>query len=129
MVKLLPAIDPVGAVKPIQGKTPDSIEEYRMSVALDKAGLKYDFQYPVAGGSRLRGGTTIDFLVHTAPLYTPLFVDGEYWHGGRQADQDAILRAKLVRVFRGAVRNPVSVAAGLLKTQAATDTIVRKLFG
>lgn len=128
-IKILPAVDPIGQVKPIDGKMPDSVEEYRFAVGLYKRDLKFDFQFPVSGGRSVRGGTIIDFLVQTAPLPTPVFIDGEYWHARSQQQQDEFLRAQIVSIFKGAVRDPVSIAAGLLKTQEATDTIIRKLFG
>lgn len=63
----------------IQGQTPGSREEWRVSIALSKLGYQYDYQYSMFGG-RLTGGTIIDFMVKTEPLSTPLYVNGAYWH-------------------------------------------------
>lgn len=128
--RLLPAVDPIGVVKPIQGKMPDSVEEYRFSISLEKLDLRYDFQVPVFGGRSRRGGTIIDFVVDTAPLKTPVFIDGGYFHNqATAAKQDEIIRARIRQAFRGTLRDPVSIADTLLKDQSASDAVARLIFG
>lgn len=65
----------------IQGKPVGSKIEWNVSVALEILGFRYLYQYSVMGGRTLRGGQVIDFLVLTVPMSTPLYVQGDYWHG------------------------------------------------
>lgn len=62
--------------------------EYFVSIALDQFGLDYTFQASYFGGRSVRGGVVVDFIVYTRPLPTPLWVNGEYWHKGKQASID-----------------------------------------
>lgn len=62
--------------------------EYFVSLALDAIGLDYTFQASYFGGRSVRGGVVVDFIVYTRPLPTPVWVNGEYWHKGKQASID-----------------------------------------
>jgi len=57
-------------------------EEERWAVAAFKFGWagRFLYQVPVGGGSSRRGGVELDFLFFTIPSYTPIFIDGFYWH-------------------------------------------------
>lgn len=128
----MPAIQAqsVEEVKPIQGKMPASVEEWRVSVSLGKAGLDYIFQWiPPIFVAGERGSTIVDFLVMTAPLPTPLFVDGEYWHSGVQAAQDEMVRARLFQAMAGRIARPRSLPAGKIKDQDLSDSQIRMMFG
>lgn len=72
----------------IQGQEAMSKEEYYVSVALDKLG--YDYQYQYETGLRgTRGNQRIDFLVYTPGKWTVLDVRGRYWHtGSRESELD-----------------------------------------
>lgn len=37
-------------MQPIQGQMPDSIEEYRFAIALERLGYEYSFQFPLEAG-------------------------------------------------------------------------------
>ena len=65
----------------INGRAPKSTYEWNMARALWFYGWE-DFLYQLAlkGGYDIRGGLVLDFLVPTVPLWTPLPVDGGYWH-------------------------------------------------
>jgi CobQ-like glutamine amidotransferase family enzyme len=77
----------------------------------------------------LRGGTVIDFLVQTAPLQTPLYVMGEYFHGTIQAERDRLTMLLLSGTFHGIYNQPVVLLGADLQTQDASDEAVLRLFG
>ena len=64
----------------IQGQIPGSNEEWLVSLALDRLGLRYTYQYSINGGASVAGGQIIDFVVWTVPAPTPVEVQGDYWH-------------------------------------------------
>ena len=70
--------EPVGL---IQGKVPDSKEEYWVAQALYKYDIRFDYQWVIDGGTSRRGGLIVDFVVWN-PMMTPLEVNGDYWHRG-----------------------------------------------
>ena len=74
----------------IKGQVAASKDEYWMSLALDKVeeqtGWTWDYQVPVDGGRRRRGGQVLDFLLHTPGRWTIIDVKGRYWHTGRRED-------------------------------------------
>lgn len=76
----------------IKGQKAGSKEEYYVSKALDRLGLKYSFQVPVMGGRSVRGGQVLDFLVATPVKKTIVDVRGTYWHTGAREDSLDILR-------------------------------------
>ena len=71
----------------IQGRKPDSIEEWRVAVALWRRRLPFAYQVPFRGGY-IRGGYILDFVVHTYGKPTVLLVNGEYWHAGQMDAQE-----------------------------------------
>ncbi len=73
-------------IQPVQGQIPSSKEEYWVALALERLGIAFIYQYSISGGRSVRGGQVIDFLAYTVPLPTPIFVQGEYWHGGTKSD-------------------------------------------
>ena len=77
----------------VQGKVPDSVEEWRVSQSLDKFGWTYEFQSPVMGGISLRGGQVIDFVVDTVPTQTALYIQGPYYHGTLQKEKDRLMQS------------------------------------
>jgi hypothetical protein len=88
----------------IQGKQPDSKEEYWVAMALDKLKLPYIFQFEIFGGSRIRGGIMIDFLVFN-PFGTPVEVLGEYWHTGELGADDKFRQGLIEQEFNRKVVN------------------------
>lgn len=69
----------------IQGKSPGSKEEWRVSVALDEMGAKYDYQY-IVGANRpagARGIFKLDFLIYGNPKKFGLEIQSERWHSAQ----------------------------------------------
>ena len=89
-------------VQPIQGKMPNSKEEYYVALALYKLGHSFIYQYQVFGGRAIRGGQVLDFLVTTTvPRSTIIQVFGEYWHSGNMGSEDRFKLAELEHEFAG----------------------------
>lgn len=63
----------------VQGSIPDSKNEWFVALALDKLGIDYYYQVPIYGGTNIRGGQVVDFVV-LRPKAIPVFVQGAYWH-------------------------------------------------
>ncbi len=87
----------------ILGKPAGSSIEWNVAMALDKLKVTYSYQYRVFGGRTLKGGTVIDFMVHTVPLDTPLYVQGDYWHGSakkRELDQWMMRRIRAALYYK-----------------------------
>jgi len=113
----------------IQGREPDSKEEWYVSRALDKYGWEYMYQYQVFGGTQTRGGQVIDFLVFTVPLSTPVQVYGEYWHRGRMSSEDRIKQIQLETRMKGQVNQVVIIWGQDAQTQMAANAIIRRELG
>ncbi|MGW8182253.1 MAG: hypothetical protein ACWGQW_26285 [bacterium] len=113
----------------IQGKHPGSLKEWYYAVALWKYKWTFDYQVGIMGGRRLKGGQVIDFIVHTRPLTTPVYIYGEYWHGGTRKERDTLLRITLKNYFRGLIRDPIVIEGKDLGDQEQADQMVLKLFG
>jgi hypothetical protein len=73
--------------------------EVNWAMALDTLKIGYVFQYSISGGFRLRGGQVLDFLVLTKPMYTPLEVNGDYFH--RDAKEEFENEVEINRIFKG----------------------------
>lgn len=63
--------------------------EYNVSLALDYFEIEYEFHVDILGGSTVRGGFVIDFVVHR-PWEIPLEVFGNYWHEGMMSEGDRL---------------------------------------
>jgi hypothetical protein len=81
----------------VQGKKATA-PEWRIAQVLDRRGTKYIFQYAIKGG-RVPGGAEIDFFVYTAPLPTPILVNGDYWHRLVKSYHDAMQQSKISSVL------------------------------
>jgi hypothetical protein len=66
-----------------------SAPEWRVGKALDRLGVKYQFQKSILGG-RVPGGQVLDYYIYTVPLPTPLNVQGEYSHRLAKGYTDAL---------------------------------------
>jgi hypothetical protein len=105
--------------------------EYEWNVALALWRLKHEFyyQFEFKGGSRVRGGQILDFLVlSTVPLPTPILVHGRYWHRGQLGSEDAIKLAILEAETRASM-NPVLIMWGndCMTEQDAFDKLRREI--
>ena len=79
----------------IYGVKPDSMEEWRVAVALWNLGKEFDFQVPFFGGHEI-GGFVVDFVVHDG-LDIPIEIIGEYWHRnvGEEEHRAILLQAEM----------------------------------
>jgi len=73
----------------IQGHNATSYE-YNIAVALYDEGFDFVFQYQISGGKTRIGGQVIYFLVYTAPLNTPLEVNGDHWHKDAETESKQV---------------------------------------
>jgi hypothetical protein len=64
----------------VDGIKVGSINEYNVALVFDALKYPYQYQYPIMGGSSIRGGRKLDFLVDLAPLPIPVLVQGAHWH-------------------------------------------------
>jgi len=81
----------------IQGKKPDSKEEVWVAQALYKYHEPFIFQYAALGGTDMRGGLIIDFLLTRFEI--PLEVYGDYWHEDELPGRDIIRITKMKEMF------------------------------
>jgi hypothetical protein len=122
-----PAEPPIQAV---QGVMPGSKQEWRVALALDKLGIRYDFQRSIGGGRSLRGGQVIDFWIYTAPKPTPCFVQGAYWHKAKTESEDTMKQYKVQHMYAGRVMpNLLLQEKDLSSVEAAVRTLRRELIG
>lgn len=82
--------------------------EWRVGMALNKRGLKYDFQKSILGG-RVSGGQVLDFFIYTVPIPTPLNVNGNYWHRLSKSFDDNLKKARANEMFGNAAQMMVEV--------------------
>lgn len=113
----------------IYGKKAASSWEWMVAKSLWKFGWEFEYQVGVAGGRMLRGGQVIDFLVNTHPLPTPLYIQGDFWHGALTQDKDLLLIAFLMSDLAGRVAMPVVLTGEQLADQETTDQTILKTFG
>jgi len=102
-----------------------SQEEYFVGLALDRLKLDYYFQWDVLGGRQFRG-FVLDFLVITRPHYTPLWVDGRYWHSGSQKSEDRRQEMILRQVYGNDFLPAVRIYDDELKTVEEAYSVVRR---
>ena len=108
----------------IQGVSPGSKEEWRVAVALSNAGIQFQYQVSIYGGSSRRGGQTIDFVLYV-PFAQPLQVFGEYWHESEMDEAERFNLARIQQVYK----RPAWVLWGEeLQTQQMADAAIRGLF-
>ena len=93
----------------IQGYTRFSQPELFVSIALSKLDLSYTYQYSVKGGRSRRGGQIIDFMVYTLPLWTAVYVQGDYWHRSAKRNEDLLKMDELMTLMRGKIKRPVEL--------------------
>ena len=117
----------LGEIPDIQGKSPDSWNEYYVALALEKLELPYIYQFEIFGG-HLRGGVILDFLVLTHPLSTPIFVNGLYWHKGKRAAVDEYQQSIIKIAFRGEINEPVILWDNDSNSPEAALSAIRREF-
>lgn len=80
----------------VQGKRA-SKNEWIASLALNKLGINYTFQYKMWGGIGVRGGVSVDFLCH--PWDIPMEIQGEHWHTSSRGADDIIRQHRIESVI------------------------------
>jgi hypothetical protein len=121
--RFVPEAEVIGT---LQGIVPGSKEEWRVGVALNRLGYKYEFQYSVFGG-RMAGGQVIDFWVTSTFLPTPVYVNGRAWHDRANARIDDFKLAKLKNIYRGRIREPVVIWDDTVGSIEAAMQVLRRL--
>jgi hypothetical protein len=109
----------------IQGKEPRSAEEWRVAVALTRFKVEFYYQVPIRGGTMLRGGQLLDFLLFI-PNPLPLQVFGEYWHRAQMKNQDRWKLAILQQIYGV---EPALLWGSELQTQEEANARVREVIG
>lgn len=108
----------------IQGIMPGSIQEYRVAKALDRLGIRYQYQVEIGGGRTVRGGQIVDFVAYTYPLPTPIQIFGEYWHKSSILERFKDIEIK--RYFNHQVADTVALYSNLLDTAENTYNVVKE---
>jgi hypothetical protein len=112
----------------IKGRSAGSVNEYYVSQALDALGYAYSYQYEVFGGSSVRGGQIIDFLVRKPPRPIPVFVQGTYWHGTSKGANDTFKLASLNSRMKGQFAPAITIEEQECETyEAALNSVAAKL--
>jgi hypothetical protein len=93
----------------IQGKTPDSKEEWWVSQWLDRKRYRYEYQYVVFAGAD--HFYKLDFLVYTVPLYTMVEPLGNHWHTDRLGQDDRLRQLKIEDAMRPVAKIPIQFIA------------------
>ena len=88
----------------IQGQLPRSMEEWFTARALWALKLFFIYQYQLFGGTMLRGGYVIDFLVKSAPKWIPLEVQSARWHLGKFGSNERFRIARIEKELGTKVR-------------------------
>ena len=115
-------------IQSVQGQIPSSKEEYWVALALERLGITFIYQYSISGGRSVRGGQIVDFLAYTVPLPTPIFVQGEYWHGGTKSATSQFRVAAAMNYFGGEAQPPVEIwDYEIPDREAAYQVVKRKL--
>ena len=97
-------------------------------MALDKLKLKYKYHFVVKWGTARRGGQVIDFMVYTLPLWTPVLVQGTYWHRSAKRNADILKMNDLRVTLRGKIKKPVELwEKDLLDAEMALEKVRREL--
>lgn len=107
----------------IHGRTPDSMEEWRVGVALMRYEVDFRYQVPILGGRLFRGGQLLDFLLYI-PYALPLPVFGNYWHRAQLRNEDKFKLAILRQIYRV---EPEIVWGDEVQTQEDANARIRKV--
>jgi hypothetical protein len=113
-------------IKPVQNKMPDSRQEYYVALALYKLKIDFEFQKIIGGGTSVRGGQKLDFLVHTKPFPTPVFIQGGYWHNRTTELEDNLKQQQVQRIYKGQVMPNVLITAEDIETPEDAYRIMKK---
>ncbi len=121
-----PAID-LSTVS-IQGKTPDSQQEWWCAQWLDRKKLTYEYQYTVFGGGP-EYFYNIDFVVKTVPLWTMLELLGNHWHTDQLGQDDRLRELKIENAMRAVAKIPMSsIQAEDMVNRETVEAALERIF-
>ena len=106
----------------IEGKVPDSKEEWWTYLALMKYEIPFDYQWEIAGGTSRRGGLIVDFVVYN-PMQTPFEVNGDYWH---KDEMDGMDKMDLITIEEHFKREVIVMWGKDSETKEDVEAFVRK---
>ena len=106
----------------IEGKVPDSKEEWWTALALWKYEIPFDYQWEIFGGTTRRGGLVVDFVVYN-PMATPFEVNGDYWH---KDEQDGENKLDLLAIAQHFKREVIVMWGEDMETKEDVEQFVRK---
>lgn len=116
-------------MRPIHGQWPDSRDELVVSIALDRMQMEYDYQVYTPGIVGVQGTYSIDFLVFTLPMPTPLEVKGKHWHEGLLGIDDELREAEINEQYSRRWKEIVSIDTANTQTvEQATIELKRLLW-
>lgn len=110
---------------PIQGRMPDSKEEYWVAKALYRYQIPFHYQWEIYGGTTRRGGLVVDFVVWN-PMMTPLLVYGNYWHKNELDGGDKTRIIAIAQYFNIGAENIPILWAGNSTTEEDVFNFVRR---
>ena len=82
----------------INDRVPGSREEWRVAKALWYLEIDFHYQVVVKGGTDVRGGQVLDFLLFI-PFPRPAQVYGEYWHKGQLSSEERLKTAVIEQIY------------------------------
>lgn len=82
--------------------------EYNVAEALKELKIEFTFQMAIQGG-KVAFGMMLDFMLHTKPLPTPVWVHGEHWHMGAARKKDLKQMQILDDYMHGQVAIPIEI--------------------
>ena len=88
----------------VQGKMPDSKEEWWAAQALWKYKVPFEFQFELFHGRDRKGGLIVDFVVWN-PRFTPFLIHGDYWHRGELQGGDKTALIAIASYFNISIDN------------------------
>ena len=106
----------------IEGKIPDSKEEWWTALALWKYEIPFDYQWEIFGGTTRRGGLVVDFVVYN-PMATPFEVNGDYWHRDEQGGENKLDIIAIEQHFK---REVIVMWGEDMETKDDVEQFVRK---
>ena len=109
------------AIGLIDGKEPNSKQEYWVYLALVKYNIPHMYQFEILGGRTRRGGLIVDFLVWN-PRATPLEVNENYWHKGEMEGGDSLDLIAIEEEFK---IEPIVLWSGDMETYDDVDNFIR----
>lgn len=83
--------------------------EWNVAEALKQLHIDFSFQVPIKGGRRQKFGLVLDFMLHTVPYQTPLWVHGDYWHQGSRRAVDIKQMQEVEEAFGGRILPAIEI--------------------